>query len=211
MKLILLASLLLFVALDGKAQTNPSLKKTIDSLYQSDQSVQLKLKALLENQASPDSIQKQQKEEKLTFSRHIPVIKNIIAASGYPTPDKVGTDASHDFFVMVQHADTDPMFQASLLPTLKKLSEQSSISKKDYAYLYDRVQINTGRMQLYGTQLSYDKNGNLFSSENKLIYPANLYDPTVVDARRKSVGLEPLEEYYESVLKALGRPRKQTQ
>lgn len=73
------------------------------------------------------------------------------------------------------------------------------------------MQINTGRLQLYGTQLSYDKNGNLFSSENKLIYPANLYDPAGVDARRKAVGLEPLETYYESVLKALGRPRKQTQ
>jgi hypothetical protein len=70
------------------------------------------------------------------------------------------------------------------------------------------VQRNTGKKQLYGTQLSFDSKGNLFDGTNKIIIPKDLVDPENVDKRRKKLGLEPLEQYYETALKRVGRSRK---
>ena len=188
-------------------QTNLELKKTIDSLYEIDQNVQVKIKEAFDNKVKFDSIQKLQDIAKQTFDRHIPVIKDIYSRYGYPTIKLVGQEASTHYFTLIQHSDSDPKFQSSMLPTLKSLSKKGQVSKKDYAYLYDRVQRNTGGQQLYGTQLSFDNNGNLFDSSNKIIYPKDLADPNNVDKRRKKVGLKPLEKYYEETLEMLGRPR----
>ena len=189
-------------------QKNLELKKTIDSLYDIDQNVQLKIKEALDNKVKFDSIQKLQDIEMETFRRHISVIKNIYLKFGYPTIKMVGQASSTHYFILIQHSDSEPKFQSSMLPILENLSKKGRVSLKDYAYLYDRVQRNTGGQQLYGTQLSYDYKGNLFDSSNKIIYPKDLADPANVDKRRKKVGLKPIEKYYEETLEMLGRPRK---
>ena len=204
----ILTALFCLLANISYGQTNLKLKKTIDSLYEIDQNVQLKIKAAFDNRVQFDSIQKLQVLEKQTFDRHIPIIKEIYLRYGYPTIKLVGQEASTRFFTLIQHSDSDPKFQSSMLPTLKNLSKKGKVAIKDYVYLYDRVQRNTGGQQLYGTQLSFDNNGNLFDSSNKIIYPKDLADPDNVDKRRKKVGLEPIEKYYEATLKMLGRPRK---
>ena len=140
-------------------------------------------------------------------------IKEIFQQQDYPGWDRVGKEASHNFWLLVQHCDSDPTFQQLVLKAMKKHIEgnnadKGEIQKKDYAYLYDRVQRNTGKKQLYGTQLSFDSKGNLFDSTNKIIIPQDLADPANVDKRRAKMGLEPLEQYYEKALKMFGRPRK---
>ena len=205
---ILLTLLLFLTFKEIYGQTINKLTFKIDSLYAKDQSVQLEIQNALDNKVPFDSIQKLQDAMKKLFDRHIPIIKQIIDKSGYPTIRKVGEQASHNFFTLIQHSDADPAFQASLLPLFLNLSNNGEISKKDYAFLYDRVQRNTGKKQLYGTQLSFDNNGNLFDISNKIITPLDLADPEKVDKRRKGMGLEPLEQYYESVLTTFGRPRK---
>jgi hypothetical protein len=200
--------LLCLLGTTTQAQTNLELKKTIDSLYKIDQNVQLRIKNAIDSKVRFDSIQKLQDVERETFDRHIVIIKKIYARFGYPTIELVGQESSTRYFILIQHADSDPEFQSSMLPTLKELSQQGQVSLKDYAYLYDRVKRNTGGLQLYGTQLSYGKDGNLFDSSNRIIYPQDLADPANVDTRRKEVGLGPIEKYYEQVLEALGRPRR---
>lgn len=201
-------SLLILLSTAAQAQKNPALAKTIDSLYQEDQAVQLKLKAMSERQAPKDSLKLQDSLKKQTYVRGLQAAKSIYEKYGYPTRQLVGADATHHFFVLIQHADSDPQFQVAMLPVLDKQSKKGNVDRKDYAYLYDRVQRNTGGKQLYGTQLSYDKTGNLFDSNNRIIFPADLADPQHVDERRKEIGLEPLEQYYEAVLQMLGRPKK---
>lgn len=189
-------------------QVDLQLKKSIDSLYDIDQKVQWKIKDAIDNKAQFDSIQKLQEIEKQTFNRHIPLIKGIYSKYGYPTIKLVGQETSNYYFILIQHSDSDPMFQSSMLPTLERLSKKGEVAVKDYVFLYDRVQRNTGKQQLYGTQLSFNNTGNLFDSTNKIIYPKDLADPGNVDKRRRKVGLEPVEKYYEEVLQMLGRPRK---
>lgn len=208
-KSILIFTLLLWsLANTSYGQTNLQLKKTIDSLYEIDQNVQWNIQKGYENNVSFDSMQKLNVIRKQTFDKDIPIIKEIYAKYGYPTIKMVGKETSSNYFILIQHADSDPAFQSIMLPILKKLSNKGKVSKKDYAMLYDRVQRNTGKKQLYGTQLSFDGTGNLFNSKNEIILPKDLEDPKNVDKRRKKMGLEPLEKYYEATLEALGRPRK---
>lgn len=207
MKKIYLILLCVF-AIRANAQVNNQLAKTIETQYQSDQSVQLEFKAMHDRNAPEDSLKRQDSLKKAIYVDGIRLAKQIYAQYGYPTVKLVGADASHHFFIFIQHADKEPQFQVSMLPVLDSLSKAGEISRKDYAYLYDRVQHNTGGKQLYGTQPAYDKNGNLFDSNNHIIYPPDLADPEHVDQRRKEVGLGPIEEYYESILQMLGRPRQ---
>ena len=53
---------------------------------------------------------------------------------------------------MVQHADHDPEFQKRVLNLRRAEVEANNTDARDYAYLTDRVQINTGEEQIYGTQ-----------------------------------------------------------
>ena len=204
----LILLLVCFYSSQVYGQGNGKLAEKIDSLFIKDQRVQQDIQKAIGEKVSMDSIQKLIAIQQETFKRHIPIIKEVYNNNGYPTIKKVGKEASHHFFTLIQHADSDPLFQSTMLPVLKRLSKKGEIQKKDYAFLYDRVQRNTGKKQLYGTQLSYDSNGNLFDSLNKIILPPDLADPTAVDKRRKKIGLEPLEQYYERVLAMLGRPRK---
>ncbi|MEO1512186.1 MAG: DUF6624 domain-containing protein, partial [Planctomycetota bacterium] len=61
-------------------------------------------------------------------------------------------------------------------------------SGRNLAYLTDRVLINTGRPQRYGTQVQYEH-------AIGRAYPKELEDAAAVDHRRAAVGLEPLWEY----------------
>ena len=113
--------------------------------------------------------------------------REIFETYGLPTPERVGEDAAGDFWVLVQHDDRHPDFQASVLKAIQALPEGTFDSREE-ALLVDRVRINTGRLQVYGSQTDYDM-------ETGRAFPKPLEDPAEVDARRAAVGLDPLWVY----------------
>jgi hypothetical protein len=166
---------------------NMKLKLKIDSLFSIDQQVQEDIILGFQNGISMDSFLVLEKKKNETFARHIPIIKSIYNTYGYPSIEMVGAESSSHFFTLIQHADADPAFQSTMLPTIKKLAKRKEVSGSDFAYLYDRVQINTNKKQLYGTQLDYDSTGKAFAK--------NLKNPKMVNKRRKKMGLDTLENY----------------
>lgn len=84
----------------------------------------------------------------------------------------------------MQHADRDIAFQARCLQLMKDASP-SEVDITDILYLEDRVRINQGRGQLYGTQ---------FTQQNGTHVPKLIEDEKNVDARRFSIGMGPLSE-----------------
>ena len=88
---------------------------------------------------------------------------------------------------MVQHCDSDPDFQSRVLEKLKIEVDNKNANGGDYGYLVDRVKINTGEQQIYGTQVSYNSLGQA--------YPKSLADSVDVNRRRSEIGLEPIEDY----------------
>jgi hypothetical protein len=118
-------------------------------------------------------------------------MKHIVGAIGWPTVSRVGEEASFAAWLLVQHADHDPVFQQRCVDLMKQANE-GDVSKRDIAYLEDRVRVNTGKGQLYGTQFEETEN-----EEGVVVAygPKPIEDIAHLDERRASVGLEPFEEY----------------
>ncbi len=116
-------------------------------------------------------------------------LKEIIEKEGWPTIDKVGRAASNAAWLIAQHADHDPAFQAKCLDLMKK--EKDSVNPKNIAYLEDRVRVNTGRPQLYGTQF--------FTDEYAVFKAQAIEDPENLDRRREEVGLNSFAEYEKQI------------
>lgn len=88
--------------------------------------------------------------------KHKVKLKKIIKEIGWPTIPKVGKEASCAAWLIVQHADHDVKFQESCLSLMKSLPE-GDVLKKQIAYLTDRIMVNKGKKQIYGTQFYLNK------------------------------------------------------
>jgi hypothetical protein len=74
---------------------------------------------------------------------------------------------------------------------LKSAVRENKASPQNLAYLTDRIAVFEEKLQLYGTQFDWDENGNL---------SPNPYDNlNKVNERRKSIGLNTLEEQTELI------------
>ncbi|MCQ9636763.1 hypothetical protein MP477_17550 [Chryseobacterium sp. WG23] len=107
---------------------------------------------------------------------------------GYLGFDKVGEKGETQFWAIVQHSDKSVDFQNKVLKSLKKEVSKKNASPDNYALLYDRIKINNGEKQLFGTQLEYKKNGQAIPKKG-------LIDTVNVDNWRAKYNLEPLKKY----------------
>lgn len=161
------------------------LKSQIDSLYKVDQQVQLDI-----INEKVDSLRQGLFQRQIaTFKQHKPYLVAIISQYGFPSYSLVGKGASNHFFVLVQHCDDDVSFQKQVLTLMKPEVDKDNADSKGFAYLTDRVLVNSGDLQLYGTQLSYreGKEGKAFIKGVKCVGD--------LDKRRSAVGLEPIRNY----------------
>lgn len=126
----------------------------------------------------------------LTDSLNYFLLKDIFAKYGFPNHDLVGQEGSSNFWLLVQHQDRHPAFQDSVLTKMKIEVDAHKASGRNYAYLVDRVKVNTGQQQIYGTQLELNE-------EHTSYIPKNVIDPDKLNERRLSVGLESIESYIE--------------
>jgi hypothetical protein len=120
-------------------------------------------------------------------------MKEIIAKYGWPGKSLVGTEAAGAAWLLVQHFDRDVAFQRSALEAMKKLPS-CEVENTHLAYLTDRVLLNEGKKQLYGTMLR---------KENGKFVPKPIEDEANVEKRRADLGLQPLAEYIRRQSRAL--------
>lgn len=111
-------------------------------------------------------------------------MKQIIAEIGWPTISKVGVEGASNAWLLVQHADHDMVFQSECLRLMKE-APAGEVNVINVAYLEDRVRVNEGRGQLYGTQ---------FTQEGGKHIPKTIEDVGDIDTRRAQVGMGPLLE-----------------
>lgn len=114
-------------------------------------------------------------------------VQQIIDLYGWLGSDELGEDANETLFLCIQHAD-DLIIQTKYLPILKKAMEEGNADGWQYAFLTDRIKMNRGEKQVYGTQ-TLRMNGKQF--------PVPIENPDKVDTLRKEIGLEPMKEYME--------------
>jgi uncharacterized protein YfbU (UPF0304 family) len=119
-------------------------------------------------------------------SRNLVKVKAILDQQGWVGPRKVGRQASHVLFLVIQHSDQTT--QEKYLPMMREAVRKGDEEASSLALLEDRVALGQGKKQLYGSQIGINK-------ETGKYYVLPLEDPSNVDKRRASVGLPPLAEY----------------
>ncbi|MGZ3775579.1 MAG: DUF6624 domain-containing protein [Pseudobdellovibrionaceae bacterium] len=119
-------------------------------------------------------------------------LKELLTIYSWFKISEFGQKTDNQAWLIVQHADQDHEFQESILTILDALWHRGETSPANYAYLYDRVASSFGdpnrkKLQRYGTQ------GHCIGPGQWEPWP--IESPDKVDERRKSVGLNSIDEY----------------
>ena len=140
-------------------------------------------------------------EMKELHNRNAKILSEIIDSIGYPTIDKVGKEANEATWLIIQHSIEQPELMRKCAELLERAVREDKADLISLAYLTDRIAVLEEKPQLYGTQFDWDENGNLS--------PNPFDDINKVNERRKSIGLNTVEEQIE-VIKAQVKSENQS-
>jgi hypothetical protein len=138
-----------------------------------------------------------------TFRENNRRLHAIFRRFGWPGEALAGKDGSNAAWLLVQHADEDKSLQRLALQKLETAVRKGEASRPNLAYLTDRVRVNAGQKQVYGTQLDWP------DADHPRPKPTE--DMPNLNKRRASMGLEPIEEYLKFTLEAMRELRKKLQ
>jgi hypothetical protein len=113
-------------------------------------------------------------------------LADLLASRGWPGRTLVGAEAAQAAWLLAQHADHDPAQQRAFLGALRAAVSQGEAPAAHLAYLEDRIRVNAGQSQRYGTQ---------FTCTGGTLRPHPIEDPERLDERRAQAGLEPFADY----------------
>ena len=120
-------------------------------------------------------------------------MKEIIEQYGWPGKSLIGRKAADGAWLLVQHTDNDVDFQERVLGLLREAIAAGEAEKMNEAYLTDRIRVNKGQPQVFGTQFWKDQNANFV--------PRPIENIEHLEERRKEFNLEPFSEYEKRIRK----------
>lgn len=163
---------------------------TLDSMVKEDQKWRGLLRQLHNHEI--DSLDQKFISRNLqrTDSLNYFLLKDIFNEHGYLGTKEIGEEGTHNYWLLVQHQDKHPTFQLQVLDKMKSHAENGNMNFFDYTYLVDRVKVNTGQLQVYGTQMT-------FNADSSSYIPKPVIDSEHLNERRKQAGLPTIEEYIE--------------
>ena len=110
-------------------------------------------------------------------------LKSRVARAGWFDIANYGVAADQAAWLMVQHADGDPEYQAYIVSVLAPKANSGETNSQNFAYLSDRVSVRAGAPQAYGTQME--------CVDGEWLAP-NIESPSAdLDTRRARMGLPP--------------------
>jgi tetratricopeptide (TPR) repeat protein len=127
----------------------------------------------------------------LAQDRHQRELDEMLDRKGWPRIAAVGPEAAMAAYLVIMHGTS--VLQRKYLPAIKAVCEAGELPWARYANIYDRACFNENKPQRYGTHTRYNE-----QTKSEELYP--IEDEANVNARRKGLGLEPLEDH----LKRLG-------
>lgn len=166
---------------------NYALRQELLAMRNSDQGIRLLLlearKRFGTNSPTAATLHARMKRIDETNARRV---CRLIDRYGWRGKEEIGEEANEALFLCIQHVD-DPTVQEKYLPMLRQAVEEGRAEGWHYAFLIDRIRMNRGEKQIYGTQ-TISRNG-------ALDYVVPLENPDKVDSLRQSVGLKPMNAY----------------
>ena len=114
------------------------------------------------------------------------LLERFLDTYGWPFPQDYSEEVHEAAWFIAIHAISRPALIKKVAHIMHDAYKAGKISGKYYANFYDRIELYEGRKQLYGTHLFPTKTG----------WQAKyLMDPETVNERRKSLGLQSLEDW----------------
>jgi len=178
---------------DHDPSRNDSLRKVLLNIQKKDEGVRLHwpmdstyhLLSKLQQDSINDEFKDNTKEDEIE-------LKKIINKFGWPGLRMVGYDGETAAWIIAQNSYNDSTFQVFCYRKMMSamlLNYDSQLS--NLAFLQDRILLNRGEQQIYGTQfILYDK-----AVQGKNLAPSPIWDEKNVNKRRHAVQLQPLETY----------------
>lgn len=110
----------------------------------------------------------------------------ILNKHGWVGKSEVGDRANITVWLVIQHAPIE--LQEKYLPLLEASVKAGESKGSNLALLADRIEMRNKRPQIYGSQITRDK-----ETGKEIVYEVR--DSEYVNQRRKEVGLGPIEDY----------------
>jgi hypothetical protein len=168
-------------------ELSASLTKQLDSIYDLDQTDRQKLMLLIKK----DGLRSKKvrnlwsKIEELDAVNLLEV-KSILDQYGWLGVEAIGKKGNAALFLVIQHADQQT--REKYLPMMRTAAKQNRAALSDLALLEDRLALEQGKKQLYGSQMG-------FNEKTQRYYVLPIEKPEHVDERRKSMGLSDMKSH----------------
>lgn len=114
----------------------------------------------------------------------------ILDKSKFPLQKEIGVDGLEAFFVLLSHQHDHKDIRKKALVKASAIEKKQPFTTKHLVYLEDQVRQDEGHRQLYGTRFYLQGNKIKFWPVEKL---------NEVNARRRTAGLRPMEQYAEEL------------
>lgn len=196
MKTFTLLAMLLLTA----CATNSEVEKRLLAMYEQDQSIrhqQLALTKAITTEGQTNlidsliqiiDIQQQIDQRNATF------VDSLLQAG---LPKELSDSAYHAIWIIIDHANLD--MQEKHLSYIRQMAEERKIKFKEYATLYDRIEMKNNRPQRYGTQII-----QFGTSNSPQLYLWPVEDEYKLDSLRLQVGFDSISTYLDEVSKTMG-------
>ena len=185
-------SIVYYVSINYKRKSlnyNILLKRKLDTIYINDQICRNKLnEALIRNESNTPAFKLLQKTVDSIDKINLKTVTELLDEYGWISKDSIGDSASTALFLVIQHSDT--FYQSKYINLLKGKANMNQAKPMHYAMLYDRLQMNRGLPQKYGTQVSF----NEVTKKYELWKVESLHN---IDIERKKMGMGSLKSYLE--------------
>ncbi|MFP5248035.1 MAG: DUF6624 domain-containing protein [Thermoanaerobaculia bacterium] len=175
---LVLAAVLALVTPDAQP-ANPALAEELIAMRDADQE-------LLHRWVKDQKNETINKEVDALMAKHVARLREIVAKHGWPGKSLVGIKGGGSAWTIAQHGG--PAFLAEMLPLMEKAVQAGELEEALYGTSLDRVLIDQGKKQVYGTQFDTDP-------ATGKCQPKPIEDPEHVDERRKRAGMPSLAEY----------------
>jgi hypothetical protein len=126
-------------------------------------------------------------------------LRSLVVDLGWIDAKRFGRRSATNAFLIVQHSGDLRLMQGAL-PEIEKDMKAGIGDPQDYALLYDRLKLNLGERQRYGSQIGQNAKGE------PVVLP--LEDKARVEEFRKAIGLFPLSQYLEIMKQQTGKEVK---
>ncbi|MEQ9404207.1 MAG: hypothetical protein RIM99_11505 [Cyclobacteriaceae bacterium] len=122
--------------------------------------------------------------EEQFMKQNIRELQELLDQYGWPTASEITEIAAAGAALIINHSSFE--LRKKYFPLLKEAFEKGEAQPLRFAKMQDRLLVEEGKEQLYGTQIKFE---NLTKS------PHPIMDPEYVDKRRIEIGLGPLAPY----------------